>query len=186
MSLSVSLLAGQGISAPSKKGAMFDELIAHNLVEATSEKAAIWDVKVCANSDWQSGKFTMLKIRPSVIWENVDQRPELFDGSVLQVDKEGNVLPTAEAVESKKKVLIAFTIDNLWVDTFVYDKDSQYHKKGDVGAMPKGRLINIKSITVDGEKKWPKAEKQQQTMASCLFLMNLIVKMEISPQKIKQ
>lgn len=43
-------LAGQGISAPSKNGAMFDELIAHNLVEATSEKAAIWDVKVSAKS----------------------------------------------------------------------------------------------------------------------------------------
>lgn len=96
-------LAGQGISAPSKNGAMFDELIAHNLVEATNEKAAIWEAKVTANSGWQSGKFTMLKIRPSVIWENVEQRPELFDGSVLQVDKEGSVLPTAGvAVEERK------------------------------------------------------------------------------------
>lgn len=100
-------LAGQGISAPSKNGAMFDELIAHNLVEATSEKAAIWDVKVCANSGWQSGKFTMLKIRPSVIWENIEQRPELFDGSVLQVDKEGNVLPTAEVESETTKDTLA-------------------------------------------------------------------------------
>lgn len=96
-------LAGQGISAPSKNGAMFDELIAHNLVEATNENAAIWEAKVTANSGWQSGKFTMLKIRPSVIWENVEQRPELFDGSVLLTDTEGNVLPTAGvAVEERK------------------------------------------------------------------------------------
>lgn len=90
-------LVGQGISAPSKNGAMFDELIAHNLIEVTSNKTVIWDVKVSATSGW-SGKFTMLKIRPTVIWENIEQRPEYFDGTVLLVDKDNNVLPTAETI----------------------------------------------------------------------------------------
>ncbi|GAB1659422.1 MobH family relaxase [Mannheimia haemolytica] len=102
-------LSGQGISAPSKNGAMFDELIAHNLIEATSDKAAIWDAKVCANSGWSSGKFTMLKIRPTVIWENIDERPELFEGSVLLVDKDNNVLPTSKVVSEIATVTLPVT-----------------------------------------------------------------------------
>lgn len=93
--------------------------------------------------------------------DSSDPEYRYFNVNVVGAENERLIHLCQNAVESKKKVLIAFTIGDLWVDTFVYDKDSQYHKKGDVGAMLKGRLINIKSITVDGEKKWPKAENQQ-------------------------
>lgn len=87
--------------------------------------------------------------------DSSDPEYRYFNVNVVGAENERLIHLCQNAVESKKKVLIAFTIGDLWVDTFVYDKDSQYHKKGDVGAMLKGRLINIKSITVDGEKKWP-------------------------------
>lgn len=84
-----------------------------------------------------------------------------FNVNVAGEQNERVIRLCKQAVDAKKKVVIAFTIGDLWADTFIYEKDSQYHKKGDVGVMLKGRLINIKSITVDGEKKWPKAENQQ-------------------------
>lgn len=49
----------------------------------------------------------MPKIRLAVIWENIDQRPELFDGLVLLTDKDGNVLPTVEVVPEERKEALA-------------------------------------------------------------------------------
>lgn len=88
-------LIGQGISAPSKNGAMFDELVAHNLIEVTGENTAIWNVNVNSDSGWTK-QFSMLKIQPSVIWENIDQRPNLFDGTVTLTDK--NDSPSSEEI----------------------------------------------------------------------------------------
>lgn len=45
---------------------------------------------------------------------------------------------------------------DMWVDTFTYKSDTQHHKKGDTGVSLKGRLIQVKSIKVDGESKYVK------------------------------
>lgn len=75
-----------------------------------------------------------------------------FNVNVAGEDSNKLIRRCQQAVESKKKVLISFVIADLCVDSFIYDKDSDYHKKGDVGVMLKGRLIRIKSITIDGNK----------------------------------
>ncbi|WP_293731515.1 STY4534 family ICE replication protein [uncultured Actinobacillus sp.] len=61
-----------------------------------------------------------------------------------------------DAVDAKKKVLVSFVMADMWVETFTYKSDSQYHKKGDTGVSLKGRLIQVKSIKIDGESKYVK------------------------------
>lgn len=33
-------------------------------------------------------KFSLLRIKPEVIWDNIDDRPELFAGTICVVEKE--------------------------------------------------------------------------------------------------
>jgi hypothetical protein len=53
-----------------------------------------------------------------------------------------------QAEGAKKKVLAAFRIGDLWVDTFTYEKGE---KKGQPGASLKGRLLFLSWIRIDGE-----------------------------------
>jgi len=70
-------------------------------------------------------------------------------------------------VEAKKAVIIGFRIGDLFVDTFVYDKDTQYHKKGDLGVMLKGRLLKIGFAKVDGQSvELPGSEPADQKAAA--------------------
>ena len=64
-----------------------------------------------------------------------------------------------EAVAAKKKVLISFVMADMWYDTFTYGKDSDFHKKGDIGVSLKGRLIRINMIKVNGELKYAEQSK---------------------------
>ena len=88
-----------------------------------------------------------------------------FDMNVVGEEAEKLILRCQEAVDAKKKVLISFVM----YDTFVYNKDSGNHKKGDTGVSLKGRLIRINLIKVNGEEKYraksENTEERQQTEA---------------------
>lgn len=53
--------------------------------------------------------------------------------------------------DAKRKVMIQFKLGDTYPELFVYDKDTDYHKKGDHGVMIKGRLLKIAKAWVDGE-----------------------------------
>ncbi|KGQ32344.1 hypothetical protein P375_06000 [Gallibacterium genomosp. 2] len=86
-----------------------------------------------------------------------------FDVNVVGNDAANLIRRCQNAVNMEKKVLISFVIADLWVDTFTYTTESKYHKKGDVGTMLKGRLININMIKVNGKLVYssPKEELAQ-------------------------
>lgn len=79
-----------------------------------------------------------------------------FDMNAVGEETESLIRRCKDAVEAKKKVLIQFVMADMWVDTFTYKSDTQHHKKGDTGVSLKGRLIQVKSIKVDGESKYVK------------------------------
>jgi integrating conjugative element relaxase (TIGR03760 family) len=77
-------LLSQGIEGiPSNNTAVFDVLQEHSIAQATPEGKAIWKATVTSDAGW-SHPFTLLKLPPSLIWEN-DARPEPFAGSVTAV-----------------------------------------------------------------------------------------------------
>lgn len=82
-------LMGQGISVPSDNRKLFDEMQAHRVIESTSEGNAIWYCQLSADAGWKpKDKFSLLRIKPEVIWDNIDDRPELFAGTICVVEKE--------------------------------------------------------------------------------------------------
>lgn len=82
-------LMGQGISVPSDNRKLFDEMQAHQVIERTSEGTAIWYCQLNADAGWKpKDKFSLLRIKPEVIWDNIDDRPELFAGAICVVEKE--------------------------------------------------------------------------------------------------
>lgn len=54
--------------------------------------------------------------------------------------------------DEKRKVMIQFKLGDTYPELFVYDKDTDYHKKGDHGVLIKGRLLKIANAWVDGER----------------------------------
>lgn len=85
-------LLGQGISVPSDNRKLFDEMQAHQVIESTSEGTAIWYCQLNAEAGWKpKDKFSLLRIKPEVIWDNIDERPELFSGTITIAEKENEV-----------------------------------------------------------------------------------------------
>ncbi|AUI65846.1 MULTISPECIES: MobH family relaxase [Glaesserella] len=90
-----SYLMLQGVPVPAQNGKIFDELQAHGLIQKTSSDTAIWNGKVISNVGWAPPKpFTLLKISPEIIWENLDDRPEIFDGRIDIVNDNGGITTT--------------------------------------------------------------------------------------------
>lgn len=79
-----------------------------------------------------------------------------FDMNAVGEETASLIRRCKDAVDAKKKVLVSFVMADMRVETFTYKSDSQYHKKGDTGVSLKGRLIQIKSIKIDGESKYVK------------------------------
>jgi len=52
--------------------------------------------------------------------------------------------------DEKRKIMIQFKLGDVYPEVFSYEKDTQYHKKGDTGVMIKGRLLKIAKAWVDG------------------------------------
>jgi len=63
------------------------------------------------------------------------------------------------AVNAEKKVLIGFTIGDLWTDIFTFEKGE---KKGQQGVSLKARLLYIGWVKVDGKEVY-KAEPKPKT-----------------------
>ena len=84
---------------------------------------------------------------------------QFFDMNVVGEDTKNLINRCRDAVAAKKKVLISFVMADMWYDTFTYAKDSDFHKKGDIGVSLKGRLIRINMIKVDGELKYAEQSK---------------------------
>nr|WP_256594094.1 TraI domain-containing protein [Avibacterium gallinarum] len=82
-------LIEQGISAPNDNRKLFDEMQAHQVIESTSRSSAIWYCQLNADAGWKpKDKFSLLRIKPEVIWDNINDRPELFAGTISVVEKE--------------------------------------------------------------------------------------------------
>jgi hypothetical protein len=86
-----------------------------------------------------------------------------IDCKVTGGEAEKLVRRCQQAESAKKKVLVAFRVGDLWVDTFTYDKGE---KKGQSGASLKGRLLSISWIRIDGELVHP-AQSQEDAPEPC-------------------
>ncbi|MDP8189047.1 MobH family relaxase [Pasteurella skyensis] len=105
-------LISQGISVPSQNGRLFDELQAHNLIEKTEQGMAIWNGKPISNSGWSPAKpFTLLKVIPNIIWDNIEAYPPVFEG---RLELENKISTTSNEInKTNSDSLIEFspTID---------------------------------------------------------------------------
>lgn len=90
-----SYLMLQGVSVPAQNGKIFDELQTHRLIQKTDNATAIWNGRVISNAGWAPPKpFTLLKVSPEIIWDNLDDRPEVFDGRIDIVNEKCEVTTT--------------------------------------------------------------------------------------------
>lgn len=53
--------------------------------------------------------------------------------------------------DKNRKIMIQFKLGDIYGETFVYEKDTDYVKKGDVGMMIKGRLLKIYRAWINNE-----------------------------------
>jgi hypothetical protein len=81
-----------------------------------------------------------------------------FDCRVSGSDAQKAVRKCEKAVNADKKVLVGFTIGDLWADTFTYEKGD---RKGQTGVSLKGRLLYIGWIKIDGKEVY-KAEPKKR------------------------
>ncbi|PJG82765.1 STY4534 family ICE replication protein [Caviibacterium pharyngocola] len=101
----------------------------------------------------KGGKYLSCRIA-ALTGESSKPEYRYFDCNVNGAEAEKLIRKCEQAVNGKRKVLISFVLADLWTDTFTYAKDSEWHKKGDVGVSLKARLIRVKSIKIDGELKY--------------------------------
>lgn len=95
----------------------------------------------------------------ALVGSSDDLEYRYFDTNVVGKEAESLIKRCEQALDENRKVLISFNISDIWTDTFTYKKDTQYHKKGDVGVTLKGRLIRIDMIKIDGEVKYKREDK---------------------------
>ncbi|RUS67400.1 hypothetical protein CUZ56_01345 [Saezia sanguinis] len=75
-------LLAQGIDGiPSSNTAVFNVLQEHGIAQPTPDDKAIWSATVNNENGW-SNTFTFLKIAPTLIWQQSDERPAPFVGTV--------------------------------------------------------------------------------------------------------
>lgn len=116
-------LLEQGIPVPSDNPKLFSEMQALNIVESTPDNTAIWHCRIKADSGWCPPKpFTLLKIKPEIIWDHVNDRPEFFAGEVYvetkATDSDSKEICTTESTISEQNLLSSTeptkeTADNL-------------------------------------------------------------------------
>ncbi|MDH2434692.1 MobH family relaxase [Pokkaliibacter sp. MBI-7] len=78
-------LLQQGIEGiPSSNSRLFDEMQAHGLVQPTSDGRSIWKCQITVEGkDPWTQSLTLLKVAPSLIWENTSDRPASLKGTVV-------------------------------------------------------------------------------------------------------
>lgn len=118
-------LIEQGISAPSQNGRIFDELQAHNLIEKNDDGSGIWSAKVKSNMGWAPPKpFSFLKINPTIIWDSIEKRPPLFEGSVIPLANE-ITMSNDSTDELDKKDVVKPKLENQ-PETDIQDKNDSF------------------------------------------------------------
>lgn len=91
-------LLEQGISAPTDNPKLFNEMQSLGIIESTTDGTAIWHCRIKADSGWCPPKaFSLLRVRPEIAWENLDDRPNAFLG---RVDIETDALLNGENTET--------------------------------------------------------------------------------------
>jgi integrating conjugative element relaxase (TIGR03760 family) len=92
-------LLRQGIDAvPQHNVRLFDELQAHQLLIPCEDKA-IWHCRIEASGGWSS-ELTLLRFSPSLIWEDPQQRPAIFNGIVVPVTDSQNSITSVVATNT--------------------------------------------------------------------------------------
>lgn len=91
-------LLRQGIDAvPQHNVRLFDEMQAHQLLIPGEDKA-IWHCRIEASGGWSS-ELTLLRFSPSLIWEDPQQRPATFSGTVTPIAEVQNATETVIATD---------------------------------------------------------------------------------------
>lgn len=94
-------LLRQGIDAvPQHNVRLFDEMQAHQLLIPCEDKA-IWHCRIEASGGWSS-ELTLLRFSPSLIWEDPQQRPATFGGTVTPIAEIRN--ETEAVIETNTEV----------------------------------------------------------------------------------
>lgn len=65
-----------------------------------------------------------------------------------------------DAVNAEKKVLIGFTVGDIYPETFTYQNGQ---KKGEIGVCLKGRLLFVSFIKVDGKEVYKAPQRAAKT-----------------------
>ncbi len=64
---------------PKDNPKLFDEMQSLGIVEESPAGGAIWSCRIQADSGWTpANTFTLLRIKPEVAWENINDSTKLF------------------------------------------------------------------------------------------------------------
>ncbi|MFA1401213.1 putative helicase [Haemophilus influenzae] len=97
-------LLEQGISAPSDNPKLFSEMQSLGIIESTNDGTAIWHCRIKADSGWCPPKaFSLLRIKPEVAWENLNDRPSIFLGRV-DIENEEQ-LSSGEEIKEENSII---------------------------------------------------------------------------------
>lgn len=88
-----------------------------------------------------------------------------IDCRVTGAEAETLIRHYKEEINSGDKVLVCFTIGDIWISPFTYQKGD---KKGQPGASLKGRLLYLSTVRINGETvfKAPPREPLQDTTSN--------------------
>lgn len=102
-------LLEQGISAPSDNPKLFSEMQSLGIIESTNDGTAIWHCRIKADSGWCLPKaFSLLRIKPEVAWENLNDRPGIFLGRV-DIENEEQ-LSSGEDIKEEKLTFLKTSV----------------------------------------------------------------------------
>jgi Protein of unknown function (DUF3577). len=82
-----------------------------------------------------------------------------FDCRISGAEANKLIRRCEEAVNAEKKVMIGFTIGDIYPETFVFEKGKN---QGQTGVSLKGRLLFVSFIKVDGEEVYKAAKPEEK------------------------
>lgn len=104
-------LLSNGISGvPESNSVLFDVLQEHGLVLPTAGGRAIWTARVNGTNGWTQ-EFTFLKLAPSLIWDDVNDRPSTFQGHVTPAAASKGI-ETSATLETPKQSSSSAEVEN--------------------------------------------------------------------------
>lgn len=93
-----------------------------------------------------------------------------IDCRVTGVEADTLIRHCMEEINSGDKVLVCFTIGDIWISPFTYQKGD---KKGQPGASLKGRLLFISMLRINGETVFRAPPKESTQNASTSTVTDL-------------